>query len=120
MSNGDEGYDNSDTVIREPRPAGYVCIAAISRAMDSHTCVEAVYSPFDKPKYSLLLAPYCLRVFRGRCYVVGFSSAHIGYAILALEGLGFLQFHLVGFGNVCSDVDVLPYSPGKHEVVATL
>lgn len=87
----DEGYDNSDTVIREPRPAGYVCIAAISRAMDSHTCVEAVYSPFDKPKYSLLLAPYCLRVFRGRCYVVGFSSAHREVRTFALDRMESLQ-----------------------------
>ncbi len=73
------------TVIREPRPAGYIYIAAISRAMERHTCIETVYAPFDKPQYSMLLSPYCLRVFRGRCYVVGFSSFHHEVRTFALD-----------------------------------
>ncbi len=82
-----EEEDNAlpPTVIREPRPAGYIYIASISRAMEGHTCVEVVYAPFNKPQYSMLLAPYCLRVFRGRCYVVGFSSSHREVRTFALD-----------------------------------
>lgn len=82
----EEGDGNGSTaIIDEPRPAGYDCIAAISRSMDSRMCMEAEYAPFDKPRYTTVIAPYCLRVFRGRCYVVGLSSAHGEVRTFALD-----------------------------------
>lgn len=84
FSDGDGGGDDA-AIIREPRPAGYVHIAAISRAMENRTCIETAYSPFDKPQYTTLLAPYCLRIFRGRCYVVGLSSVHREVRTFALD-----------------------------------
>ncbi len=85
-----EDCNDGAPIMREPRPAGYVHIAAVSRAMDRRTCLEAVYSPFDKPQYKMLLAPYCLRTFRGRCYVVGFSSVHREVRTFALDRMSSL------------------------------
>lgn len=78
--------DGADKPIAEaPLPTGYAHIATLSGAMERRTCVDAEYSPFDKPAFTTRFAPYCLRVFRGRCYAVGFSSAHGAVRTFALD-----------------------------------
>lgn len=81
---GEEGWDESPTVGGR-RPTGYGYIAALTRAMQRHTCVILSYEPFSKAPYATRFAPYCLRVFRGRCYAVGHSSHHGGVRTFALD-----------------------------------
>lgn len=79
------GDGDGSPVAEAPLPTGYAHIATLSGAMERRTCVDAEYSPFDKPPFATRFAPYCLRVFRGRCYAVGFSSAHGAVRTLALD-----------------------------------
>ena len=53
--------------------------------MERRLWLETEYEPFDKPGYTTALAPYCLRTFRGRCYVVGLSERHNGIRTFALD-----------------------------------
>lgn len=85
LFSGEDDGDAGDTIIQEPRPAGHAMIAAVSRSMERRTSVEIAYSPFDKPPYSTVFSPYCLRIFRGRCYTVGYSSLHRETRIFALD-----------------------------------
>lgn len=83
------GNGNSDekegNIIQEPHAAGYEHVGTLSSAIDKRMCVSLKYAPFDKAPFSTMLSPYCLRMFRGRCYVVGFSSAHGSVRTFALD-----------------------------------
>lgn len=82
----DTAHDSAPAIyIDEQLPAGYRHVAAITEAMERRLWLETEYEPFDKPGYTTALAPYCLRTFRGRCYVVGLSERHNGIRTFALD-----------------------------------
>lgn len=57
-------------------PAGSLWVPLVAEAMRRSCRLQMVYAPFDKPAYPTHLSPYCLRLLRGRYYVVGASSRH--------------------------------------------
>lgn len=82
----DTAHDSAPAIyIDEQLPAGYRHVAAITEAMERRLWLETEYEPFDKPGYTTALAPYCLRTFRGRCYVVRLSERHNGIRTFALD-----------------------------------
>ncbi|HRF86471.1 MAG TPA: WYL domain-containing protein [Alloprevotella sp.] len=57
-------------------PSGSLWVPLVAEAMRRSCRLQMVYAPFDKPAYPTHLSPYCLRLLRGRYYVVGASSRH--------------------------------------------
>lgn len=87
----DDDIDTAPAIrFDEPPPAGYRYVATIAAAVEHRRLLHMTYMPFDKEGYSSDLAPYCLRTFRGRCYVVGFSSRHGEIRTFALDRINAL------------------------------
>ena len=66
-----------DRVLLENVPSGNVYLSIILSAMKSSKTIEFVHQSYWKPKSSVYaIDPYCVKLFRQRWYVVGFSHSH--------------------------------------------
>lgn len=77
-------------ILYEEIPEGTQYLNLIVDAIKQHTMLSFTYHSFNsQKKYSLTFAPYCLKVFKQRWYVVGCPSTHPGeiriYALDRIE-----------------------------------
>lgn len=65
-----------ERILLEEPAYGYFYLPDILEAMEISAKIELSYHPFNDNKYTTLFSPYCLKVFKQRWYVLGFSSRH--------------------------------------------
>ena len=69
--------DMKDRIIFESIPEGSRYLSAIVSAMKDNRKLQVTYQRFDRPEpHTFLLAPYCLKVFKQRWYLVGKPDDH--------------------------------------------
>lgn len=71
-----EAGDVSNYVLYEEVPEGALYLSSIVGAMRRRHCLRMQYHKFGSETEELTLAPYCLRMFKQRWYVVGVPSTH--------------------------------------------
>lgn len=82
-----KGIENR--LVYEQQPKGTEYLSTIVRAMKRNCKVELLYKPFNKDEYTTAFAPYCLKMFRQRWYIVGEADNHQGeIRIYALDRVG--------------------------------
>lgn len=73
----DEAEGVQDSILFEPVPAGIHYLTTIMRAIHARKKLLVTYHSFDRNNNNdFFLAPYCLRMFKQRWYVVGEASTH--------------------------------------------
>ena len=79
-------YKNMQKRILLEEPAtGYSYLPELLEAMETSLKVELTYHPFNGDCYKTLLSPYCLKAFKQRWYILGFSSHHQQIRTFALD-----------------------------------
>ncbi|MBQ7698217.1 MAG: WYL domain-containing protein [Paludibacteraceae bacterium] len=69
--------DMKDRIIFEYIPEGSRYLSAIVSAMKENRKLQVTYQRFDRPEpHTFLLAPYCLKVFKQRWYMIGKPDDH--------------------------------------------
>ena len=68
--------DLKSRIIFEPIPAGSRYLSSIVSAMKEEHQLLVTYQRFDGEPHSFLLAPYCIKVFKRRWYLVGKPDDH--------------------------------------------
>ena len=68
--------DMRDHIIFEPIPEGSRYLSSIVSAMKEQRQLRITYQRFEGEPHSFLLAPYCLKVFKRRWYLVGKPADH--------------------------------------------
>lgn len=69
--------DMQDRILFERIPAGTRYLSSIVSAMKEQHQLLLTYQGFDRPEpHSFLLAPYCLKVFKQRWYLIGKPQDH--------------------------------------------
>jgi predicted DNA-binding transcriptional regulator YafY len=75
----DQAENMHDCVLYEDIPEGTQYLSLIVDAIKQRTQLQLKYHSFNRQdQYELSLAPYCLKVFKQRWYVVGSPSTHPG------------------------------------------
>lgn len=75
-----------DRILLENVPSGNVYLSPILSAMKSSKTIEFVHQSYWKSEPSVYtIDPYCVKIFRQRWYVVGFSHSHGEIRIFALD-----------------------------------
>lgn len=72
-----------DRIILEEVPAGEEYLQTIIRAMKSNQKLKMTYKRFDSDSYENIVAPYALKLFHQRWYVLTFTGRH--YATYSLD-----------------------------------
>ena len=73
----DQTKDMNNCILYEDIPEGSQYLSLIVDAIRQRTQLRLTYHSFNKQEqYDLLLAPYCLKVFKQRWYVAGCPSTH--------------------------------------------
>ena len=68
--------DLKNRIIFESTPEGSRYLSSIVSAMKEEHMLHVTYKRFDGEPHSFLLAPYCLKVFKRRWYMVGKPDDH--------------------------------------------
>ncbi len=69
--------DMKDRILFEQIPEGSRYLSAIVSAMKENRKLQVTYQGFDRPEpHTFLLAPYCLKVFKQRWYMIGKPDDH--------------------------------------------
>lgn len=63
-------------ILLEEPASGYLYLTELLEAMETSTILKLTYHPFNGEKYTTSFSPYCLKVFKQRWYILGFSSRH--------------------------------------------
>lgn len=75
----DQTKDMNECILYEDIPEGSQYLSLIVDGIRQRTQLQLTYHSFNKQEqYELLLAPYCLKVFKQRWYVAGCPSTHPG------------------------------------------
>ena len=75
----EQSKDIEDSVIYEDMPGDTQYLSSIVHALRNTQKIQIKYHNFARNEiYTLLLAPYCLKVFKQRWYVAGEPSTHQG------------------------------------------
>ena len=73
----DQAQDLNDCILYEDIPEGSQYLSLIVDAIKQRNQLRFTYHSFHQDKrYELILAPYCLKVFKQRWYVAGCPSTH--------------------------------------------
>ncbi|WP_262482831.1 helix-turn-helix transcriptional regulator [Bacteroides gallinarum] len=72
-------------ILLEEPATGYFYLSELLNAMETSVKIMLAYHPFNKDSYTTLLSAYCLKVFKQRWYVLGFSSHHQEIRTFALD-----------------------------------
>lgn len=73
-------------ILFEDIPSGHMYLLPIIEAMRDNRKMGMSYQAYSRNEATTLeFSPYCLKVFKQRWYVVGFSSAHQSVRIFALD-----------------------------------
>lgn len=69
--------DMKDRIMFEQIPEGSRYLSAIVSAMKENRKLQVTYQGFDRPEpHTFMLAPYCLKVFKQRWYMIGKPDDH--------------------------------------------
>ena len=73
----DQAQNINDCILYEDIPEGTQYLSMIVDAISQRTQLQLTYHSFNRQEeYQLMLAPYCLKVFKQRWYVAGCPSTH--------------------------------------------
>ena len=95
----DQAQDINECVLYEDIPEGTQYLSMIVDAISQRTQLRMTYHSFNRQEqYELTLAPYCLKVFKQRWYVVGRPSTHPNeIRIYALDRVQVMRPTMEGF-----------------------
>lgn len=81
-----ESVSVRDRIITEDVPSGNVWLSEISRAMTESSVLSMTYQSFYRPEpHTVEIEPWCLKLFRQRWYLYGYSLNYSNTRIYALD-----------------------------------
>lgn len=112
-----EHLPQKERILVEEIPSGRVWLTVILSAIQENRILNMTYRPFQKEKgYTYPVAPYCVRLFEGRWYLVAYAVMSEGVRTYALDRIEWLETTDETF-NLPSDFSASDYFSDYYGMV---